>query len=365
MQKSECKNQLKAYIDYIKERVQMYDIDNKRIMIFGAGNTSKLYNKCFQTEQIAPEAYLDNNAQKIGTMFLGKRVVDPNTIQGEKNIVVFICSDQPNVYQEISAQLKELGVTYLGIQEYVVAQQCEKFLSCLDVLDDDESIEIYTKLLLHRLTGTFITPNLYSVNPYFAVPWNISVNPKEVFVDCGAFVGDTVEQYIWTHLGTFGKIFAFEPEKKNYVAMQERIKRLNKEWALSEDSIIPVNAGVGVKRSCLKVGRDFGLGAMFEEVTQDDEDGDMVNIYSLDEYFHDQKIDFLKADIESYEYDMLKGAEQVLRRDRPRLAICIYHNISDMYQIILWLHSCNLHYKFSIRHHSVSYAETVLYAYPQ
>ena len=90
---------------------------------------------------------------------------------------------------------------------------------------------------------------------------------------------------------------------------------------------------------------------------------EQVEIVSLDEYFKESHIDFLKADIESYEMDMLCGAEKLIRRCHPNIAICIYHNASDMYQILLWLDNLDIGYKFDVRHHSVDYDELVLYAY--
>ena len=61
--------------------------------------------------------------------------------------------------------------------------------------------------------------------------------------------------------------------------------------------------------------------------------------------------------------DMLRGAEKVILRDLPKIAVCIYHNASDMYQILNWLADLNLGYKFSIRHHTSNLYDTILYAY--
>lgn len=365
MMKNECIRQLESQLNTVRMNVQRYDITKKIIMVFGAGNTSKLYNKSFETEKINVEAFLDNDSQKIGRKFLGKPVLSPETIKNRDDVLVLICSDQPASYRAISRQLQELGIDYIGIQEFVASFRYQEFLSCASLLDDEESVKVYTGALIRRLTGTDISFDYFSMNPYFCIPPTMRINPKEVFVDCGAFVGDTLEQYLWSHIGTFSKIYAFEPDKRNFAALQERIKRLNREWALQEENIILVHAGVGSETSRQEVCRDFGLGAMLTVPAEKMNADNAVKVYALDDFFNDKRIDFLKADIESYEFDMLRGAEQVIRRDRPRLAICIYHNISDMYQILLWLHHLNIDYKFAIRHHSVSYSETVLYAYSE
>ena len=76
-----------------------------------------------------------------------------------------------------------------------------------------------------------------------------------------------------------------------------------------------------------------------------------------------EPIEFLKADIESYELDMLFGAKNLIIKNRPKIAICIYHSPGDMFEIINYLHSLVPEYKFIIRHHSTCLQETVLYAF--
>jgi len=88
-------------------------------------------------------------------------------------------------------------------------------------------------------------------------------------------------------------------------------------------------------------------------------------VYAIDDFFKEQQVSFLKADIESFELDMLRGAESVIKRDKPLLAICIYHNASDMFTIPLYIKELCSDYKFKIRQHAYDFAETVLYAYTE
>ena len=67
-------------------------------------------------------------------------------------------------------------------------------------------------------------------------------------------------------------------------------------------------------------------------------------------------------DIEGSEQDALLGAAGIIRRDRPRLAICIYHKPEDLYEIPFLIKELVPEYRLYIRHHSDTYAETVLYA---
>ncbi len=58
----------------------------------------------------------------------------------------------------------------------------------------------------------------------------------------------------------------------------------------------------------------------------------------------------------------LKGAEKIIKRDRPKLAVCIYHNPEDIFEIPFLIKKLVPEYKLYIRHHSDTYAETVVYA---
>ncbi|GHT24687.1 hypothetical protein AGMMS4957_18160 [Bacteroidia bacterium] len=54
------------------------------------------------------------------------------------------------------------------------------------------------------------------------------------------------------------------------------------------------------------------------------------NNISLDEFFGDEKIDFIKADIEGAERLLLKGAKNILSRQTPMKAVlCTYHRDDD------------------------------------
>ena len=60
--------------------------------------------------------------------------------------------------------------------------------------------------------------------------------------------------------------------------------------------------------------------------------------------------------------DALKGAENTILRNHPKLAICIYHKDADMIQVIEYIHQLVPEYKIYVRHHSRCQNETVCYA---
>jgi hypothetical protein len=71
----------------------------------------------------------------------------------------------------------------------------------------------------------------------------------------------------------------------------------------------------------------------------------------------------IKMDIEGAEFEALKGAESLIKKKKPRLAVCVYHKPEDIIDIPFYINSIEPEYKFFIRHNClVNLTETVLYA---
>ena len=92
---------------------------------------------------------------------------------------------------------------------------------------------------------------------------------------------------------------------------------------------------------------------------------DAITIDSFVEQNNISKIDFIKMDLENAEMDALKGAEKVILKYRPQLAISIYHSNEHFYNIPLYLQNLLDNYEFRLGHYRDSIGETVLYAIPE
>lgn len=343
------------------------DIHDKDIYIWGTGNTALLYQeglKRLESEKkLSVKGYVDNNSQKWGQFFCDKPIISPQELKKQNHKCVLICSPQAHVIESIKQQLKELQIEGYHIDEIILKSCKEKVLKCFDMLDDEISKETYAHLIMCRIKTQYPDEQFISSEQYFQFKEFYQRNPQEIFVDCGAYVGDTLERYIWKKDGVFHKIIAFEPDKKNYSAMEKRITRLKEEWNTPLHAFEIYPYGIGDKSTYSMIesySGNNGLGSKIIETSS--AEGEECRIIAIDDFIK-EPFTFLKADIESYEYRMLLGAQNSIVKWHPLLAVCIYHNAADLYDIPLLIKSIEPQYKMKIRHYSNLLDETVLYAW--
>lgn len=87
-----------------------------------------------------------------------------------------------------------------------------------------------------------------------------------------------------------------------------------------------------------------------------------VCIRKLDDINFDSQVAMIKMDVEGEELKIIKGAERIIKEQKPILAISIYHKLSDIFLIPRELIKLVREYYFGLRHYTSSYGDTVLYA---
>lgn len=286
------------------------NLSDREVLIYGAGNTAVLYECCFKVEGISPAYFIDSNPEKHGNIFQGKRIINLNEVDLLcSDPIIFICSAQERICRDIRKLLETGGYENYTVDEYVFAKNSEKILQIFDMLEDDISKVTYADMILTRMGKKKQNQELVFPNQYFEINHFAKRDASEVFVDCGAYVGDTIEQYLSLKSGVFGKIYAFEPDEINSSALKHRVERLKKEWAIRDDRIVIACSGVGDKTTKLQMRTTQNsidrLGTGFLVGSENMDNG--VDIFAIDDYFSEQNISFLKADIESFEESMIRG----------------------------------------------------------
>lgn len=345
------------------------DIKNCKIVLFGAG---ALGVTAYQTIKKDMDVYAlaDNNSNLHGkkmAQYDDLEVLSPIELEKQKEDYFVIIIAMARHYKTIREQLSNMEIKCITYLEYVLAWKFDKFEQVYhELLQDETSRKTYLSVILGYLKSDLsYIKNIFVRNQYFEVAEFCTPVTGDVFVDCGAYVGDTVEAYLSTQFGMVNKIYAFEPTEKNCVAMTYRMERLKKEWALEDNQLIIEKKIVGSKNGIEYFLFDSNGSASNKVANEKNNNVIEVESVSLDVFFEDKKDKptFIKVDIEGSEMDLISGASNIIKHYKPRIAICVYHKINDLYEIPLAIKKINPDYKMELRHHTATYYETVLYCY--
>jgi FkbM family methyltransferase len=151
--------------------------------------------------------------------------------------------------------------------------------------------------------------------------FDVTVKRGDTVIDAGAWIGDFAAL-----AACYGaEVYAFEPVESSFKMLAET-KRLN------GGAIYPVKAGLGSRECEADIFLTDRSGSESSVNAAPGGSKETITITTLDKFAHDEnitKIDFIKADIEGAERDMLAGARNVLKEFAPKLAICTYHLSDD------------------------------------
>jgi FkbM family methyltransferase len=196
----------------------------------------------------------------------------------------------------------------------------------------------------HWFTCTFVM-NQYQHGDVFGV------REGDVFLDCGACCGDTA---IWALSKGAEKVYSFEPDPEAIGYFRRNIAHYG------QGRVEIITAGLGIESGYMTLVTNGHLG--LSRLVDASEGGD-IPVITLDDWARENRIepDFIKMDLEGSEVSALKGARATIARYKPRLAICLYHQLSDMWTIPVLLREIVPEYRFWC-HKNHPVWEFVLYA---
>lgn len=175
---------------------------------------------------------------------------------------------------------------------------------------------------------------------------------NEIFVDGGCYDCSTDSLFIKWCGGEYKKIFAFEPDIKNYERCQKAAKNIS--------DMELFNKGLWSREETLHFAGNADQGSKI--IDAQDENVTTVPVAAIDEVVGNDKVTLIKMDVEGAELEALKGASRTIIENHPRLAISIYHKPEDIWEIPAYILSLSDEYRFYIRHYQLSKNETILYA---
>ncbi len=314
----------------------------KDLAAFGMG---KFFRDAFPyMNAVFPIKHLvDNNSEKWGQKEHGLICEPPESLIKTKPLVVIMTGNAMPIKQ----QLKKMGIQYVTINDVVKNMYTEKhdanwfshmrkdIIEGLNFFEDKPSRDIYVKAICDRIAPSLcdVSWSTYQTEgEYFNVPfWKLGA--QEGYLDIGAFTGDTIEAFWECVNRRYNFLFGFELDSKIFHCMEKNISQK-----------------LGPRDRLLNLG-------VSDETIKDS------GYIKIDDCVFPGKVTFVKMDIEGYEERCIIGARQLIHDDSPKMAICVYHRLEDLWNIPKLVREINPQYRLLLRHHSPCIWDTVCYAY--
>jgi len=332
------------------------------VFLYGCGNVGRQV-AFMLTNMILPVCGVCDSYRTGSFRLTGQTIMSPEELR-EKHpeAFVLITTDHENYEREIIDRLTKLGFSDSQILPYsklpkkivgplLTAEEFrDKYYAGYELAYGQVADDMSRRALLDRVRY-YITnqPFMHRYRgPRYFPTGIVSLSQGEIFVDGGAHHGETVRSFIeqaeaakiqnW-------QIYSFEPEPKKCDYMKTKFARYK--------NIEVVPKGLWSEKTDLTfyLSQTFSQLASFYKKSENEEIEEMViPVTSLDAFFEDKPQSdwptFIKMDIRGAEIEALKGAKRVIKAKRPKLALCVYHEISHSYELLRIAKEYNPDYTF-------------------
>ncbi len=346
------------------------------VILYGAGITCRRLLELLKPYPIDVKYILDDDMNKWGNKILSIEIISYQefeeicrhsnrvaviltTIYGKTAIKKLSKLSNIEIYEMYGWLDEVYGVNSLvnGMNDKNEIEKFGKETSLLKQnLEDEESQKVLEGLYAYICSkdSNIISDICTGYEQYFIPEVLEAVREPLKIVDGGAYVGE-LYQTIRKHNLELERWYCFEADIDNY----NKLLRQSARNGLNEVQVC-IKKGLWDKEGVLYFDGEKDTVSRIVDYKTDKQ----IETVSLNTFFRDKSCNFIKMDIEGAEYPALCGGIEIIKRDRPILAISIYHSLKDYYRIPNYLMHELHDYKYYIRQHALILSETVLYAIP-
>lgn len=367
------KEEKRAYLSKLRENV----LSGKReLCLFGAGVVGKGFYHFFRKNEIPISCFCDNDPAKWGKEVMGNvQCISPQELESRKEHTCVAIS--LGAVEEVECQLRTMGcphvlsmpadyLAYNADELWTIDREyfCGGLAQTFDLLEDELSrhtLYMQVRNLLRpgrELNASSYREALVDGSDYFRTDI-FQFSEGERIVDCGAYQGDTLQEFLSGPGGNgFGSYDCFELSADMFRVLRDYVNTLDEE---TQRKIGLHNLGVSDRKGSVQY---FSLdaGTCIDNPWMTGANVERASVVGLDEYLETRDVSFLKMDIEGSEVLALHGAERIIRKSRPKCAICVYHRLSHLWEVPLLLKRYVPEYKLYLRHTTLIQSDTICYA---
>ena len=322
--------------------------DNKPVVLYGMGDGADKVLRAFERFGITASAVMASDEFVRGQSFHDftvKKLSDIEEEFGDFNIALCFASQLDDVMENIRSIAKKHTVLVPSVPVFgevlfdddFINQNFDKISKVYDLLADEQSKQVYENVLKFYYTGDITLLDEITTDKNEAFDNILKLGKNEVYVDLGAYNGDTIDEFLHYSGGNYRKIIAFEPNSKNFSKLKAHCGDLENidMWELgaySYNTVLEFNN---------KAGRNSAIA----------ESGTKTRVASVDSILCGMSATYIKADVEGADYETLLGMKSTLKNFKPKLNFSAYHRFEDIFRLALLIDQLNPEYKIYLRHH--------------
>lgn len=338
---------------------------NKKIVLYGMGDGAEKIKYVLDGRGIAVTDIMASDGFVRGQSFMGHRVKTLSEIEEEygDDFLILICfgSKIPEVMEHIYeiAQRHELYAPNVPVAgggvfdlEFANANKAE-LQKVYKMLADEQSKKVFENVIRYKLSGDikYLKECETPSDEKFDL---LNIGTEEVVVDLGAYDGDTLVEFLNGTSMQFKKLYAMEPDNKNYRKLKRQL------YMIGSALLEAYNVGAWDEDTTITFNMRAGRGSAANGADQISESGGRprrsaryrdIKMMKTDTMLCGDAATYIKIDVEGAEENALRGAKETISSFRPKLNVALYHRNEDMFKLPLLINELNRKYKFYMRHH--------------
>lgn len=320
---------------------------DRPIILYGMGNGADMIIDVLDSLDIRFSDIFASDAFVRGHFFHGVRVKKLSEIEEMYDdfviLMTFAVHDEKMLgfVRELSKNHTLLSPTVpiadteLFTLDYIKEHEKE-FDRVYEMLEDEKSKRDFVNVLNFKVSGKidYLFDCFSSKEELYSSVFPLSQN--EIICDLGAYDGDTIREFLSQTGEKYKKIYAFEPDPKNFKKLQRNTSQLS--------YIELFNLGAWDKKETLYFSKKAGRNS------RQSGEGTPQEFDAIDNIVKDA-VSFIKMDIEGAESKALDGAKGIIEKYSPKLYVCAYHRREDLFALPLKIKTLNPEYKLYFRQH--------------
>lgn len=188
----------------------------------------------------------------------------------------------------------------------------------------------------------------YFKNPIF------ELQEDEVYVDVGAYIGDSLELFLKATEGKYKKIYAFEPEEK-YVRSLEKYVEMK-----GMLNVAVVQKGTWNKKDILHFSCDEESSSVI--LREPEHLHKVIEVDTLDDMLEREQVTLVKINFLAGVKETVEGMKNIMVKDKPKLVITVGFDEYALLSIPSLIKNINPMYKLYLRFAAAMPARLLLFA---